>query len=74
MPIAQFLDGSEFDAETKRVMGVAFEMARAALQLRDEGNLANERIAKRIIELAKTGEHNADLLCESVLREFRQHL
>jgi len=74
MPIAQFLDGSEFDPKTKQVIGVAFEMAREALQLGDERNLANERIAKRIIELAKTGELNSDLLCESVLREFRQHL
>ena len=73
MPIAQFVDDSEFDPE-KRVMDAAFEMAREALELGDERKLANERIAKSIIELAKAGEHNADLLCESVLREFRQHL
>ena len=74
MLITQFLDSSKFDPETKRVMGVAFEMARAALQLGDQGNLINERVAKRIIELAKTGELNPDLLCEAVLKEFRQHL
>src|SRR5262249_44254804 len=74
MPITQFLDSPEFDPETKRVMDVAFEMARAALQLGDQGNLINERIAKRIIELAKTGEADPNLLCECVLREFRQHL
>jgi len=74
MPITQFLDSPKFDPETKRVMGVAFEMARAALQLGDRSNLINERIAKRIIELAKTGELNPALLCESVLKEFRQHL
>ena len=74
MPITQFFAGSYFDPETTRVMGVAFEMAREALQLGNRGNLANERIAKRIIELAKAGELNPDLLCESVLREFRQHL
>jgi hypothetical protein len=53
MPITQFLDSPKFDPETKRVMGVAFEMARAALQLDDQGNLINERIAKRIIELTE---------------------
>ncbi len=74
MPITQFVDDSEFDPETKRVMDAAFEMAREALQLDDERKLANERIAKSITELAKAGEHNANLLCESVLREFRQHL
>ena len=74
MPITQFLDSPEFDPETKRVMDVAFEMARAALRLGDQGNLINERIAKRIIELAKMGEADPDLLCECVLREFRQHV
>jgi hypothetical protein len=74
MPVTQFIDSSKFDAETKRVMGVAFEMARAALQLGDQGNVINERVAKKIVELAKTGERNPDLLCESVLSEFRQHL
>jgi len=73
MPIAQFLDGSKFDPETKRVIGVAFEMTRIALQLGDQSDL-NERVAKRIIELAKTSELNPDRLCESVLGEFRQHL
>ena len=74
MPITQFFGGSYFDPETTRVMGVAFEMAREALQLGDRGNVFDERIAKRIIELAKAGELNPDLLCESVLMEFRQHL
>src|SRR5262249_6912922 len=67
MPITQFLDSPEFDPETKRVMDVAFEMARAALQLGDQGNLINERIAKRIIELAKTGEADPNRLCECVV-------
>jgi hypothetical protein len=43
-------------------MGIAFEMAREALQLGGRDNLANERIAKRIIELAKAGELNPYLL------------
>jgi hypothetical protein len=67
MPIAQYLDGDiRFDAEAMRVMGVAFEMARIALGLAERGELANEIIAKRIIELAKAGERNPDLLCEGV--------
>jgi hypothetical protein len=74
MPITQFLDSPKFDPEIKQVVGVAFEMARAALQLGDQGNLIKKRIAERIIELAKTGELDPNLLCECVLREFRQHL
>ena len=55
-------------------MGVAYETAHAALQLGDQGNRINERIAKKIVELAKNGELNPELLCESVLKEFCQHL
>jgi len=73
MPIAQFLDSSEFDPETKQVMAVALEMARAALQLGDQSILW-ERTAKWIIELAKTGELSPDVLCEAVLKEYCQHL
>src|SRR5262249_50753093 len=64
MPITPYLSGMSFNPETKRVMGVAFEMVCAALRLSDRGDLANEIIAKRIVELAKAGEHNPDLLCE----------
>jgi hypothetical protein len=72
MPITQFLGNSKFDPETRRIMGLAFEMARLALGLADRGDLANEVIAKRIIELAKTGELNPDVLCEAVVKEFRE--
>jgi len=65
------LDGDDnFDPETKRVMGVAFEMARATIA-RDWGDYANATLAKRIIELAKTGERNLDVLCEYALSTFR---
>jgi len=74
MPITPYLSGMSFNPETKRVMGVAFEMVCTALRLSDRGDLANEIIARRIIELAKAGEHNPDLLCENVLNEFRAQL
>ena len=72
MPITIYLDGCKPDPETKRVMGVAFEMVRVALGLPDQRGVVNEIIAKRIIDLAKAGEQNPDLLCEGVLRDFRQ--
>jgi hypothetical protein len=71
VPITIFLEGQQFDPETKRVMGVAFEMACIALGLRDKGDLANNVVAKRIIELAKAGERNPDLLCERALNDLR---
>lgn len=71
MPITPFLGGISFDPETKRVMGLAFEMARVALGLNDHSGLADEVVAKQIIELAKSGERNPDLLCDVAVKEFR---
>jgi hypothetical protein len=52
-------------------MGVAYEMVRAALGYK--GTIADEVIANKIIELAKAGEKNPDLLCEDALNYFQQH-
>jgi hypothetical protein len=51
-------------------MGVAFEMVCVALRLNDRNDLPVEIIANRIIELAKEGERNPDLLCERALRDL----
>jgi hypothetical protein len=74
MPITEFLDGVKFkrDCETKRVMGVAYEMACAALKFADQTYIAHETIAKRIIELAKDGVLDSDQLCEGALDELRK--
>jgi hypothetical protein len=72
MPITPYLHGFDCDAETKRVMGVAFEMARVSLGISSPTDGVNETIARCIIELAKSGERNPDLLCESVLAQLRQ--
>jgi hypothetical protein len=46
-------------------MGVAFEAARAAVNR--PADLSDEMIARTIIELAKAGERNVDVLCEAAL-------
>jgi hypothetical protein len=71
MPLTIYLDGYKPDPETKRVMGVAFELARVALRLADRDDPAIAILAKRIIALAKEGERNPDLLCERALRDLR---
>jgi hypothetical protein len=65
MPIRPFLVGYWFDPETERLMGVAFEIARSAVIRR--ADLTDEAIARTIIELAKAGERNVDVLCEAAL-------
>jgi hypothetical protein len=66
------LDGQKFDPETTRITGVAYEMVRAALRLAGRGDLVNEVIAVKVIELAKAGETNPDRLCEQALVYFRE--
>jgi hypothetical protein len=65
MPIRPFLSGQMFDPETARLLGVAFEMARAAIK--GPRDLSDEIIARRIIELAKAGERDVEVLCEAAL-------
>jgi hypothetical protein len=72
MPFRPHLDGQKFDAETIRVMGIAFEMALVAFRLADRGDLANQVLANKIMELAKAGERDPERLCDGVLMEFRQ--
>jgi hypothetical protein len=71
MSIAPYLHDTNFDRETRRVMGLAFEMVRVALGLAEQGYIDNEIIAKQIIELAETGERNPDILCDLALKEIR---
>jgi hypothetical protein len=72
MSITPYLDGLEVDPKTKRVLNAALKMTRVSLGLADD--FANGIIAKPIIELAKVGERNPDLLCEGALKKLRDHL
>jgi hypothetical protein len=72
MYFTPYLDDFDVDRETKRALGVALEKTRVSLGLAD--NFANGIIAKRIVELAKAGERNPDLLCEGTLNKLREHL
>src|SRR5262245_10663717 len=70
MPITPYLYGLKVDPETKRVMGLAFEMACAALGFPGDG--LRPLVAGKIIELANTGERNPDKLCERALIDLRR--
>jgi hypothetical protein len=65
-------DDFDVDPQTKPVLRVALEMTRVALGVTDE--LADGIIATQIIELAKAGERNPDLLCKGALNNLRAHL
>jgi hypothetical protein len=75
MPIRAYLDGQNFDAETIRIMGLAFEMALVALEHTDGTvNPTRDAVAKNIIECAKAGERDPDRLCDAALQTLRRRL
>ena len=72
MSITPYLGDFDANPETKRVLGVALEMTRVSLGLADD--FADGIITKRIVERAKAGERNPDLLCQGALEDLRGHL
>jgi hypothetical protein len=72
MPITPYLNDLNVDPETKRVLGVALEKTRVSLGIADD--FADGVIARRIVELAKAGERNPDLLCDGAIEKLRGHL
>ena len=67
MPITPFLAGRQFDVETTRAMGVAFETTRTALRLADTSDPFMRLVAERrllslrkrasVIPMAYASEH-----------------
>jgi hypothetical protein len=72
MPITPFLNGEQFDPEALRILGIAFAQVAIALRIGDCDDNVKQAIANKIIELAKTGERNPDLLCERALEDIRE--
>src|SRR5215203_6153268 len=68
--IVPFLKDRAFDAEATRVMGEAYDKARKMLRDRGQPHLVQEIIAKRIIDIAMTGERNPDELARRALQEL----
>jgi hypothetical protein len=68
---ATFLNDERFDQETTRVLSVAHEMTCIALRTGDCDDGVRQAIAIKIIELAKAGERNPDVLCEQALAGIR---
>ena len=72
MPITPYLNGDQFEPETKRVLGVAFEQVCIALRMGASDDDVKQAIANKVIELAKAGERNPDILCERALEDIRR--
>jgi hypothetical protein len=72
MPMAPYLYCQRFGAETKRVLGVAFEIVCIALRIGDSDDDVKRALAMKIVEHVKVGERNPDIVCEQVLKAIRE--
>jgi hypothetical protein len=70
-PIIPLLQGRAFGPEDIKVMSTAFEGALNALGLMDRADALNELVAKKIIEIAKTGERNPSRLRDRALKSLQ---
>ena len=62
--------GSVFDDQATKAMGEAFEAARKDLDEAGQPSVVYEAVAKRIIEMAKSGERDANQLRDRALTAF----
>jgi hypothetical protein len=62
-------DAPNFDQETIRNLALAFDYVQA--ELREHGKLVlmEDVLAKRIVQLAESGERDPEKLCEAILTE-----
>jgi hypothetical protein len=71
MLVIPFFTDQGFDAETRRILGVALELICLALRVGDCDEDVKRAIAGQLIELSSDGERNPDLLCERALKRIR---
>jgi hypothetical protein len=72
MPITPYLNGEHFDPESMCLLGVAFSLICVSLQVEGSDDDVKQAIANKVIEFAKAGTRNPDLLCERVLEDIRR--
>jgi hypothetical protein len=65
--LTPFLLGQSFDPEAIEIMGTAYDKAKRRLHDTGQPALVQEVIAKRIIDIAATGERNPDQLARRAL-------
>jgi hypothetical protein len=68
MAAIHLFEDISFDEHAIRIMGAAFDSACIELGEFGRSDAVHEILAKRIIELAKTGERSGERLCEQALK------
>jgi hypothetical protein len=70
MSISPYLSRQAFGPEVTRAMSIAFDEVCRALAIGDTGIVRPRIVARKIIELAQTGEHDPDRLRDRTLEAF----
>jgi ABC-type hemin transport system substrate-binding protein len=70
MTIVPFLENKVFGPQDIQAMSTALDDVCTILNLTDKAKSERERLAKKIITLARQGERSAALLRDHVLREI----
>ena len=70
MPLYEIAKTGTFEPALLKAMGRGFEEALSALGLVDRSDPVTHLVAKKIIELAQAGEHDADRLRDAAIRAF----
>ena len=65
-----FLPNGTFDSDATQVMGEAYDKARKMLHDKGQPDVVQEIIARRIVEVAMTGERDPDQLAKRALQAF----
>ena len=68
--VIPFFRDFSFDPDATHIMGQAFDGACKELHDIAQSDLVKSVIAKRIIEVAKTGERDPNRLCDRALQAF----
>lgn len=72
MPLTPYLKGGVFQPQQIKAMTTAFEAVCRTLQLVDRDDPLTEIVARRVIDVARTGERDPDRLRELVLMNLNQ--
>ena len=70
MPLTPYLKGGVFEPQQIGAMTAAFEAVCRSLQLADRTDPLTEIVARKVIDIAATGERNPDRLRVLVLEEL----
>jgi hypothetical protein len=72
MPLTPFLKEATFDPQAIDAMSAAFEAACGSLQLVNRSDPLAEIVARKVIEVAGTGERDPRRICELVLLALKE--